>query len=101
MKPSSNEIRRPDRSNDCKATFKNVLVYGYRIILFFDPNTQDDLRFNCQPWISQSYYISTFQIYYIYYPDQDFTKLKYIDVLNPAIQKGQSHFDSHTDLTST
>ena len=62
---------------------------------------KDDLEFNCQPWISHSYYISTFQIHHINYPSWDFTKLKYNDALTPIIWRGQSHLDPHTDLTST
>ena len=61
--------RHPDKSNDGEATFKNLLVYGYRIIHPFDPNAQCDLGFNFQSWNSQSHYISTFQIHHIDYPN--------------------------------
>ena len=40
--------RRPDKSNDGEAIFKNLLMYSYRIIHPFDPNAQRDLRFNYQ-----------------------------------------------------
>ena len=34
------------------------------------------------------------------YPDQDFAELKYNVILTPKTKRGQSHLDSHTDLTS-
>ena len=69
-----------DRSNGGEATFKNLLIYGYCIIHLFDPNAQDDLGFNCQPWNSQPHCVSIFQIYHMDYPDLGFTKLKYSDI---------------------
>ena len=35
------------------------------------------------------------------YPEQDFTKLKYSDVLTLILQRDQSHLDSYTDVIST
>ena len=35
------------------------------------------------------------------YPDQDFTRLRYNDILSLIIRRGQSHLDPHTDFAST
>ena len=45
----------------------------------FDPNAQDDLGFNCQPYLSRPHCISIFQIHLMDYPGKDFAKLKYTD----------------------
>ena len=52
--------RRPNRSNDGEATFKNLVAYGYRIIYLFNLNAQGDLGFNYQSQISHPYYILIF-----------------------------------------
>ena len=62
-------------------------MYGYHIIHLFDPNAQEDLGFNRQPWISHPYYILIFQIHRMDYPDPSFAKLKYSDVLTPTYSK--------------
>ena len=64
-------------------------------------NAQDDLGFNCQPWMSHPHCISIFQFHHMDYLDQDFTKLKYSDVLSSIIWRGQSHLGPHTDFAST
>ena len=56
---------------------------------------------NCQPRVFHPHYISTFQIYLMDYPGQNFIKLKYSNIIISIIQRGQSHLDLHIDFAST
>ena len=56
---------------------------------------------NYQSRLLHLYYILTFQIYLIDYPDQNFIKLKYSNTSTPIIRRGQFHLDPHTDFTGT
>ena len=47
-----------------------------------------------------SHCISTFQIHLMDYSDQNFTKIKYSDLLTPTIWRDQPHLDPHTDFVS-
>ena len=62
---------------------------------------EDDLRFNCQSWMSHPHCISIFSIHHMDYPSSDFTKLKYSDVLSLVILRGQSHLDPYIDFVGT
>ena len=47
------------------------------------------------------HYIPTFQIHRMDYPGQNFTKLKYNNVLTPIIWRNQFYLDPYIDFTST
>ena len=62
------------------------------------------LELNCQLLISTSIlYVNLINLVTSHkdYPDQDFTKSKYIVALSSEIKSGQSHLDLHIDLINT